>query len=63
MNAHGETLVTWSIGTGWQRGGSLAWRKIETGGRLTEVQGRTEGVPVWDFTATYAEGEDFVVMY
>jgi hypothetical protein len=63
VNAQGETLVTWSIGTGWQHGGSLAWRKIDASGHLTEVQGRTEGVPVWDFTAAYAEGEDFVVMY
>lgn len=63
VNNHGETLVVWSIGTGWQRGGSLAWRKIDASGHLTEVQGKTEGVPVWDFTAVYAEGEDFVVMY
>lgn len=63
VNVHAETLVVWSIGKGWQRGGSLAWRKLDASGHLTEVQGRTDGVPVWGFTAVYAEGADFGVMH
>lgn len=63
VNARGETLVAWSIGTGWQRGGSLAWRVLDNRGQPTEVHGREPDMPVWNFSAAYAEGEGFVVMY
>ncbi|MBL9144197.1 MAG: hypothetical protein JNM99_11010 [Verrucomicrobiaceae bacterium] len=63
INDLGETLVVWSIGTGWQRGGSLAWRILDASGQPTDTQGRTQGVPVWGFTAAYAQGKDFVILY
>lgn len=63
ISAKGETLVSWSIGTGWQRGGQLGWQVLDTAGKPTAERGTKPGVPVWGFTAAYAEGERFVVMY
>src|SRR5262249_50624833 len=39
-NADGETLVVWAENTGWQRGGSLAWRIFDRSGRATREMGR-----------------------
>ena len=63
INAQGETLVTWSIGTGWQKGGQLGWCLLDAAGNKTGQQGTKTGLPMWDFTAAYADGDDFVVMY
>ncbi len=63
VNARGETLVSWSVGTGWQKGGKLAWSILDAQGKPTDQHGSAPGVPVWGMTAAYAEGADFVVMY
>lgn len=63
VNSHGETLVTWSIGTGWQRGGQLAWVVLDPAGKPTEQRGTAPGVPVWGMTAAYAEGDRFVILH
>ena len=31
VNAQGETILVWAENTGWQRGGSLAWRIFDAG--------------------------------
>jgi hypothetical protein len=63
INSKGETLVSWSIGTGWQKGGQLGWLVLDASGRPTATHGTQPGVPVWGFTATYADGENFVILY
>ncbi len=63
VNARGETLVTWSVGTGWQKGGQLAWLVLDAAGKPTTERGLKAGVPVWGFSAAYAEGERFVILY
>jgi len=63
VNAKGEILVSWSVGTGWQRGGELRWRILDAQGHLTADKGKADGVPVWGFTAAYAEGNGFVIIY
>lgn len=62
-NAGKETLIAWSVGTGWQRGGGLEWRVLDATGQLTDQRGSASGVPVWGFPAAYAEGDGFVVMF
>lgn len=48
VNAHGQTLVAWTEGTGWQRGGDLVWQVFEADGQPSSSRGRVErGVPVW----------------
>jgi hypothetical protein len=63
INARGETLVTWSVGTGWQKGGQLAWLVLDATGKPTANRGTKPGIPVWGFTAAYAEGDQFVILY
>jgi hypothetical protein len=54
-NADGETIVVWAEDTGWQRGGSLAWRIFDRSGRGTREMGRVEdGIPVWSLPAVVA---------
>ncbi len=63
VNGKGETLISWSIGTGWQRGGDVGWRVLDQNGKQIAPEGLAKGVPVWGFTAAYANGDGFVVMY
>jgi hypothetical protein len=47
------TLLAWTEGTGWEKGGALAWECVdEQGTELTS--GRIDGVPVWSFAAALA---------
>jgi hypothetical protein len=47
-NARGETILVWTEGTGWQKGGTLAWQVFDRSDRPTAESGRIEGgVPVW----------------
>ena len=63
-NAAGETLLAWTEGTGWQRGGAVAWQLFDAHGQPSADKGRAEGVPVWGLVAavTKADGS-FVVFY
>ncbi len=63
VNSKGETLITWSIGTGWNKGGQLGWQVLDASGKPTAERGTQPGMPVWDFTAAYANGETFAVLY
>jgi hypothetical protein len=63
INTKGETLITWSIGTGWQKGGQLGWLVLDSSGQPTQTRGTQPGMPVWAFSAAYAEGEQFVILY
>jgi hypothetical protein len=52
-------LMAWTEGTGWERGGSLAWECINSGN-----SGRAEGVPVWGSVTAIAEPDgSFTVIY
>jgi hypothetical protein len=63
-NDRGEVLLVWAEGTGWQRGGSLAWQLFEAKGKPTNDKGRAEGVPTWSFaTAVARAGGDFLIIY
>ena len=54
-NASEETIIVWAEDTGWQRGGSLAWRIFNPSGRATRELGRLEGgIPVWGLPAVVA---------
>jgi hypothetical protein len=63
VNAKGETLIAWAIGTGWKRGGELAWRILDPAGKPSDQRGTNEGVPVWGFPAASAEADgNFVIL-
>lgn len=63
-NAQGEVLLVWTDGTGWQRGGAVAWQLFDARGRLTAEKGRAEGVPVWSLVAAVPRPDGgFVIFY
>jgi hypothetical protein len=54
-NARGQTMLVWTEGTGWQKGGSLAWQLFDREGRPGGMSGRIkDGVPVWGLAAVVA---------
>jgi hypothetical protein len=63
-NGKGETLLAWTEGTGWAKGGSLAWQLYDSEGKPTSEKGRAEGVPVWSLATAVAKPDGrFVVIY
>ena len=63
-NLRRETLVVWTEGTGWQRGGSLAWQVVDANGELMEEKGQRDGVPAWSYATAYARPDgDFVILH
>ncbi len=64
QNARGEVLLAWTEGTGWDRGGSVAWQVFESDGSPTGEKGKATGVPVWGLVTAYAKPDGtFVVVY
>ncbi len=63
-NGTGQVLIVWTEGTGWNRGGSLAWQLVDSNGRPVPVAGSSPGIPVWSFAAAFP-GPDgsFVILY
>jgi hypothetical protein len=60
----GEVLLAWTEGTGWQRGGSVAWQVFDANGNPTVEKGRAPGVPVWGLAAAIARPDGtFVIVY
>jgi hypothetical protein len=65
VNSRGDTLLAWTDGTAWQRGGSVAWQVFDRAGHPTEVKGTAPGVPVLGLVAVYARPDDggFTIIY
>ncbi len=63
-NARGETLLAWTEGTGWAKGGAVAWQVYDPAGEPTSAKGRADGVPVWSLVSAFP-GPDggFVIVY
>jgi hypothetical protein len=55
INGRGESVVAWAEGTGWARGGSVAWQAFAADGRpIGGESGRADGLPSWDAPAVFA---------
>jgi hypothetical protein len=64
VSTSGDTLVVWAEGTGWQRGGDLAWQVFDKSGKATEQRGCVErGIPVWGLPTAVATTEGFVIIH
>jgi hypothetical protein len=78
QNEHGDTLVAWAIGTGWQRGGTLAWSLRTSAGDALDEGGDHQtaspgngqharhdfSVPVWSYpAAAHVPGMGFVILH
>jgi hypothetical protein len=63
-NVRGETLMVWTDGTGWQRGGALSWLVFDKDGKPTAEEGRKDGVPAWSYATAYARPDgNFVILH
>ena len=63
-NARGETLLAWTEGTGWNKGGAVAWQLFDANGKATSEQGRLPGVPTWGLVAIAASADEgFTIVY
>src|SRR5206468_1157236 len=63
MVPDGETLMVWTEGTGWSRGGSLAWQLYGASGKPIGEEGKAGGIPAWSFGAVITKTGGFVVLY
>ena len=65
VNRRGETILAWAEGTGWQRGGDLAWQVFDREGKPTVAHGRVEGgIPVWGVPTVVARPDgDFTILH
>lgn len=64
VNQHGDKILVWTEGTGWKKGGSLAWQIYDSQGKPIGEKGEAPGVPVWSFAAVIAEQDgSFTVIY
>jgi len=64
VNAKGEMVLAWTEGTGWQKGGVLAWQVFNAAGKPTDEKGRGErGVPVWGLPTVAATGVGFTIIH
>ena len=63
-NSRGETMLVWTEGTGWKKGGSLAWQLYDSQGKPAGEKGAEQGIPVWSFAAVVAEKDcSFTIVY
>lgn len=63
-NAAGVTLVAWTEGTAWARGGTLAWEALDKDRRRLAAQSNAAPVPVWGLVAAAAWRDgSFVVLH
>jgi hypothetical protein len=59
VNNKGEVILVWTEGTGWQRGGALAWQVYDKSGRPMANHGRiANAIPVWGLPAVIAESDE-----
>jgi len=64
VNRNGEVLLAWTEGTGWQKGGSLAYQVYDRTGKPTTEKAKLPGIPAWSFAAVAArEDTGFSVIY
>jgi hypothetical protein len=63
-NAAGVTLVAWTEGTGWARGGTAAWQALGRDGKSLAAQSNAGPVPVWGLVAAAARPDgSFIVLH
>lgn len=64
VNGKGEVLLVWTEGTGWQKGGSLAYQPYDADGRPTREAKQVPCIPTWSFAVPVHMADDgFSVLY
>jgi hypothetical protein len=64
VNARGETILAWTEGMGWNRGGKVAWQVFDRSGRPASEMGKADGVPTWSLVTVVAKKNGgFAIVY
>ena len=64
VNAQGDALSVWAEGTGWQKGGSVGWRLLDSKGTPMGENATRAGLPVWSFPAAFARDDgQFIIVF
>jgi hypothetical protein len=64
VNSQGETILAWTEGTGWKKGGSVAWQVFDRAGRPEAESGSAAGLPPWSLAAVFTgPGGSFTIIY
>jgi hypothetical protein len=64
INARGEMILVWTEGTGWEKGGALAWQVFDKSGKPTEDKSRVDGaIPVWGLPTVVATDGGFTIIH
>ncbi|MBI1895409.1 MAG: exo-alpha-sialidase [Acidobacteria bacterium] len=64
VSSKGRTILVWTEGTGWQRGGAIAWQVYDETGKPTAERGTLPGLPAWSFGAVMARADGgFTIVY
>jgi hypothetical protein len=64
VNGKGEVLFVWTEGTGWQKGGSLAYQVYDPTGRPTAETKQLPGIPTWSFASAVPRADNgFSILY
>jgi hypothetical protein len=64
VNDRGEVLLVWTEGTGWQKGGSLAYQLYDRAGRPAAETKQLPGIPTWSFAAAVPTSDTgFSILY
>jgi hypothetical protein len=65
VNERGEMLLVWTEGTGWNRGGALAWQLYDKAGNpMGEVGRRPNAIPAWSLPAAIVDAKgNFTIIH
>src|SRR5262245_19974240 len=64
VTARGEMILVWTEGTGWQKGGALAWQVFDKADKATDKKGRKDrGIPVWGLPTVVATDRVFLIIH
>jgi hypothetical protein len=64
VNSDGGILLAWAEGTGWARGGRVAWQLFDQHGQPMGKSQTAEGLPVWSFPSAAASRDGrFLLVY
>lgn len=60
----GSSLLLWTEGTGWQKGGAVVWQVIGVDGKPAGAEQRRNDLPVWGLVTAWADSQKgWVVLY
>ena len=61
--ANGQALLAWTEGTGWQKGGALAWTVLTEANTPIQISKLAGAIPMWGLPTAYPTAKGFVVLH